>query len=300
MRRLFKWLAAAGVLGAGLFGRRWLARLRAHLDSPANSPGDFLKGGGRDSARTVVCAGDSLTHGMASANYVELLRQRFAPADYAFVNAGINGNLAYNVLQRLDAIIACRPDVVTLLIGTNDVNATFNDAWAANYRREQRLPQSPTLAWSQHNLTQVIDRLQAETTARIALLSLPMLGEDLASAMNARITAFNAFLRALAAEKGVAYLPLHETLVAALPANHAPPPYNGKRSAMLRAMFVHHARRKPWTAISAQQGLVFLTDHVHLNDHGAAIIARLIGDFLTSDAANRPPRTGSHYGTTVQ
>jgi acyl-CoA thioesterase I len=297
MRRLVKWLVLAGTLGAGVFGRRWLGRLRANMELPANSPRDFLRGGRPDTARTVVvCAGDSLTHGVASANYVELLERRFAPDGYAFVNAGINGNLAYNVLQRLDAIIACRPDAVTLLIGTNDINATFNEDWAAIYRREQRLPEAPTLDWSQRNLVQVIDRLQAETTARIAVLSLPMLGEDLASAMNERIRAFNAFLRALAAEKGVAYLPLHETLLAALPANHAPPPYQGKRSAMLRALLAHHALRKPWTAISAQQGLVFLTDHVHLNDQGAAIIARLIGEFLTSDAAHRSGQGSAHHG----
>jgi lysophospholipase L1-like esterase len=293
MRRLFKWLVLAGALGAGVIGRRALARLRATMESPANSPRAFLRDGRPDRAHTaVVCAGDSLTHGVASANYVELLERRFAPDGYAFVNAGINGNLAYNVLQRLDAIIACRPDVVTLLIGTNDVNATFNDVWAANYRREQRLPETPTLDWSRRNLAQVIDRLQAETTARIALLSLPMLGEDLASDMNERIRAFNAFLRTLAAAKGVAYLPLHEALLAALPANHAPPPYQGKRSAMLRALFAHHVLRKPWAAISAHNGLALLTDHVHLNDQGAAIIARLIGEFLAGDPADRSGRGG--------
>jgi lysophospholipase L1-like esterase len=281
MRTRFKWLAAGG-LGAGLFSGRQLARLWKRMDAPANSPRDFLAGGRPETARTVVvCVGDSLTHGVASANYVELLQRQFAPDGYTFVNGGINGHLAYNVLQRLDAIIACQPDVVTLLLGTNDINATFNDALTASYRREQHLPEAPTPAWSQRNFAQVLDRLQAETTARIAILSLPMLGEDLASEMNGRIMAFNAFLRSLAAEKGVTYLPLHEALVAALPANHAPPPYQGSRVPILRSLFAHYILRKPWAAISAQQGLVFLTDHLHLNDHGAAIIARLIGEFLT-------------------
>ena len=161
---------------------------RAQMREPENSPSAFLGRGRQSTTRTLVaCAGDSISRGAVSANYVEMLERRFAADGYEFVNAGVNGQLAYNLLQRMDDVVACRPDVVTVLIGTNDVNATFSQAWEDSYRKEQKLPEKPTLAWYRLNVERIIDRLQAETDAKIALLDLPMLGEDLASDMNRRV-----------------------------------------------------------------------------------------------------------------
>lgn len=257
----------------------------SRMSEPKNSPKAFLQRGRPSGTRTlVVCAGDSITHGVASANYVAMLDKQFAPAGFAFVNAGINGNLAWNVLQRLDDMIACRPDAVTLLVGTNDVNATFDAEWEASYRREQKLPVTPTLAWFCQNVECILDRLRAETNARLAILDLPMLGENLDSAMNRRIAVYNDALRAIAAAKRVTCLPLHERLCARLPSKHVPPPYEGKKETIARAAFKHYLLRKSWDAVSSDHGLVLLTDHIHLNDRGAAVAAALIGDFLVTSA----------------
>ena len=83
---------------------------------------------------------------------------------------------------------------MTVLIGTNDVNATFSQAWEDTYRKEQKLPEKPTLAWYRLNVERIIDRLQSETDAQIVLLDLPMLGEGLASDMNRRVADYNAVL----------------------------------------------------------------------------------------------------------
>ena len=141
-------------------------QMRARMREPENSPSAFLRRGRRITTRTLVlCAGDSITHGVVSANYVDMLERRFAADGYEFVNAGVNGNLAYNLLQRLDDVIACQPDVVTVLIGTNDVNATFSQEWEDSYRKEQKLPEKPTLAWYRLNVERIIDRLRSETDA---------------------------------------------------------------------------------------------------------------------------------------
>ena len=80
----------------------------------------------------VVCLGDSNTQGQFSANYVKRLQDRWPGT--RFINAGVNGQLAYNITQRLDEVVAQQPDVVTLLVGTNDVNAQFDASWLARYR----------------------------------------------------------------------------------------------------------------------------------------------------------------------
>ncbi|HEY0256766.1 MAG TPA: GDSL-type esterase/lipase family protein, partial [Candidatus Methylacidiphilales bacterium] len=77
--------------------------------------------------KTVVCFGASLTAGTVSFDYVELLRARPSLAGFRFINHGVNGDLAWNGLQRLDKVVAERPDIVTILIGTNDVNATLSE-----------------------------------------------------------------------------------------------------------------------------------------------------------------------------
>lgn len=248
---------------------------------PSNNPKQFLKNGRKkDTQKVIVCAGDSHTHGFVGANYIKMLEAQFSNKDYEFVNAGINGNLAWNVLERLDDIIACQPDIVTLLVGTNDVNATFSDEWEENYRNQQNITEKPTLAWYRHNIKEIIARLQNETTAQIAILSLPMLGEILVSETNQKIITYNAFLAKIAEETGITILPLHQRLQTFLSANANPPPYEGKIDLMTRGMFQHHVLRKSWNDISRENGFEVLTDHIHLNTKAAKIISDLIAEIV--------------------
>lgn len=264
-----------------------LRRTGQALQAPPDSPLVFLRTGSPDNTtQIVVCAGDSITHGMVSANYVDLLRARFAPQGYAFINAGINGNLAYNVLHRLNEIIACQPTVVTLLVGTNDVNATLTPALTKMYINQQKLPQPATPDWYRQNVETLIDRLQAEAQARIAILSLPPLGEDLDSVANQRVREYSATLREIAAAKQVAYLPLNERLTELLPANLTPPPYTASLNLAGVAAFKRFILRRSWDSIATEHRLTLLTDHIHLNDRAAAVLADLIGEFLTSQ--NQP------------
>lgn len=232
-----------------------------------------------DSDKIVVCAGDSITQGRGSANYVRLL-ERDLPGDVEVLNSGVGGDLAWNLLQRLDQVIALRPDVVVVLIGTNDVNATFHPMLGAYLRRSKRLPQTPTLNWYVECVEEILTRLQTETSARLAVLDIPMIGEDLSSDINGRVDAYNSALRQIAGSHGVACLPLHDRLSALLPPDHQPPPYRGRPGPVAGALLGHFVLRRSWDEISARRGLAVLTDHVHLSDRGAGVIAELIEEFL--------------------
>ncbi|GAA1416144.1 hypothetical protein GCM10009662_65790 [Catellatospora coxensis] len=260
----------------------WVKR-RATPVAPNGAPPDRRPAG---APTEVVCAGDSITRGLASADYVSLLHDRLGPAGYRFVNAGVDGNLAWNVRRRLDEVIACRPDAVTLLVGTNDVNATYDARWARHYRRQQRLPRTPDLEWYRENVDAILDRLQNGTSARLAVLDLPPLGEDLSSTTNQRVREYNAVLRQVAEGRGVPCLPLYERLTALLPPGRRPPPYEGRLGLAIRTTFQHLVLRRSWNDISAANGLTLLTDHIHLNDTAAAVIADLIADWLRTS----PPR----------
>ena len=274
-------LLVAGAVAAVRAVARVVVRAVAPWRAPLDSPAAFLEHGRRPGARAVVvCAGDSITHGVVSANYVGILSGSSSSDSVEFVNAGINGDLAWNVLQRLDAVIACRPDAVTLLVGTNDVLATVSPSWESSYRRQQHIPVTPTLAWYRENVRAIIDRLQAETDARLAILDLPPIGEDLESETNGRIRDYNAALRGIGAATGVEVLPLNDRLAALLPEGHTPPPFTGGRMLMGSAVARHVVLRRPWNDVSADHGMAILTDHLHLNDRAAAVVADLVEGWL--------------------
>lgn len=232
----------------------------------------------------VVCVGDSITRGQVSADYVDRLARRWGPDGYRFVNAGVNGDLAYNVAERIDEVVRHRPDIVTLLVGTNDVNARFDARWLARYRKNQRLPVDPSVDWYGAQIDRVLTRLTSETDARVIVLDIPPLGEDLHSRMNGLVRDHNVRLREVAAAHRIACLPLYDRLVAALPPDHEPQPYTGDVGLIAKAAMQHRILRRSWDAIATRNGLVLLTDHVHLADRAADIVADLIGEHL------EPPR----------
>ena len=273
-------LAAAG-LGANAWAERRLMRPSPRYPRPPNPAA--APGGLR-----LVCAGDSLTHGNLSADYVAPLAARLAPRGLAVFNAGINADLAETLLARLDDIIAARPDFVTVLVGSNDVNATMRPADLRQYRRLGKLrgPEPPSAATFETNLTAIVRRLRAETTARVALLSLPPMSEDLAHVANQRADRYSQIIRDVAQAEGVAYLPLRERLLAELRRHPGRPRIRFEQTTRLvrLALLRHYLLRQSWDQIAAANGCHFLTDNLHLNTPAAAIIEQLMSEWVTGEA----------------
>ena len=230
-----------------------------------------------------MCAGDSITHGFMSANYVRMLMDDLGPRGYEFVNAGISGDLAFNLLPRLDDVVGCRPDVVTVLIGTNDAAAHIDEKWRLSYMRHQRLPQTPTLDWYRTTLLEIVRRLKADTCAQIALLEIPPIGENLQSVHNHWVERHNQAIRDVGAVTGVRVLEVHGRLVALLPPGRRPAPFDGSKKLMARALAGKFLGHKSWNDISSKNNLTILTDQIHLNEVGARVVAELIEEFLVAD-----------------
>src|SRR5436305_1754160 len=80
-------------------------------------------------SRIVACLGSSSTAGKGQAfDWIGELRRRPQNRNVQFRNFGVGGDLAYNAVQRLPNVVACRPDCVIVWIGGNDVFAeTFEN-----------------------------------------------------------------------------------------------------------------------------------------------------------------------------
>ncbi len=237
--------------------------------------------------KTVVCFGASLTAGTVSFDYVELLRARPSLAGFRFINHGVNGDLAWNGLQRLDKVVAERPDIVTILIGTNDVNATLSERNRLRYVTFNHLPQDTTLAWYEESPLTIVTRLKTETSDRLALLSLAVIGEDVEHEANQKVVLYNEAVRRVAADEAIDYLPLHERMIAYLQEHEGEraslPPRLEYRDGLINVgnALALHATGLSWDEVSRRNGLLVSTDCIHLNSVGGGMIADLIEGWLT-------------------
>ncbi|MFX0062558.1 MAG: SGNH/GDSL hydrolase family protein [Candidatus Hermodarchaeota archaeon] len=251
---------------------------------PNNNPSKYLKRKipSKKSKRNIVLIGDSITHGRVGKNYVELLAERLDDEQFELINAGINSELAYNVLQRLDDIINCKPDIVTILIGTNDANGSFTPKNQKFYTKRMKLPQYPTSEWYEENLKSIITQLQLETKAQIAVLSLPTIGEISNHPAFMQSIKYSKIIQNVARKTGACYLALNERMASYLKEHPTNPkyPYEKHRLEMYKAIARYYLFRESWDQIAANKGFNLHIDYLHLNSVGAMMVVDLIEQFV--------------------
>jgi lysophospholipase L1-like esterase len=232
--------------------------------------------------KKVVCLGASLVRGQVSYNFVELLSQRMAEDGFRFINAGVAGDQAYNVLMRLDSVINDQPDFIIVLVGTNDVTATLSPALARLSRLTRKFPQPPSAEFYRDNMLGIVRQLKERTSATIALISLPILGEDLESIPNQRIKEYNDILKDIAEREQIGYLPVYERqeeyLRKVQKGNGRR--YEGGGMLSIKALACHYLLGQSFDEISGKNRFLLVTDGIHMNSLGAAFIADEIESFL--------------------
>lgn len=248
---------------------------------PSNNPKKF-KNKPSAGRKIVACLGDSHTQGTMAHNFVNDLASQMGSKGYEFINAGVNGDLVYNVLSRIDDIVECRPDYIIILIGTNDILARLSKSNELHFELKKQLPQKPSEEWFIQNLRTLIDQLKKRTTADIAILSLPLISEDSHSVAFKSAIEYSQQIQQVAKEKEIAYLPLNERQLDF---------YETHRSKVHKSViktplayfipcFKHYILKKSWEEISEEAGLTLTIDTVHQNKIAAQMIEQLIVDFL--------------------
>lgn len=252
---------------------------------PENNPSVCSSPGFAPGKPLIAAIGDSITHGRVSSNYVDLLQTR-NPSLY-FVNAGINSELAWNARQRAAEVMRCHPVAVTILIGTNDVNARLSPANEARYMKNQKLPRRPDPLFYQDNLASLIDIVR-RGTHRVAVMTLTPIGEDAGSTANQMVIQYNQIIQDTAKTRQVEVLPLFETVIDRLRDKPVNSLCGGGVYPMEIAVGQHFLLRKSWNDVGHGMGFHFLTDCLHLNDDGAAVVAELVQAFLDKSVSEKP------------
>lgn len=235
----------------------------------------------------VACLGSSSTAGKGQAfNWINELQRRPGSKRFLFRNFGTGGDLAYNALQRLPNVIASRPGKIVVLIGANDALALASTRAKMFFRIAKRLPRDSSPEWFCENLREIVRRVKAESSAAIALCSLPPIGEDPASAnlfqreLNQRVEEFSDDIRRIAQEEGAHYIALHEAILAEILKSPGRALTEFRFLPFYRDAFRTMVLRKSPDEIARINGWKFHTDGVHLNSRSGLIVAALVQKFI--------------------
>ncbi len=238
------------------------------------------------SKKVVVCFGDSNTHGNVSYNWVNDLSVQMP--DYQFINAGRNSDLTYTLLNRIDDVIACKPDFINILIGTNDVNSTMNPAMQKRYQDLKRIDKniSPDFESFCENYKEIITILKSKTNAKISIMSLPVMGEDLNHEANLKADKYTNSIKQLADNERVTYLPVRELQKGYIKKNQKLPlkhQFEETYKLLNRSVISHEFLGKSWDDITKKHGFLLSPDNLHQNSIAGGMIRDLLKDFLLSN-----------------
>ena len=147
----------------------------------------------------------------------ELIAAAHPDTDFEFINFGIGGNRTCQLFDRiyLDAI-AFQPDVISILIGINDIWHRYNKESIATTDEQLAL-----------NYRCILERIKKETNAKIMILSPYVLDCDDKDAMKEDLKTVLPIIRKLADEYADVYVPLDEHFAEAIKTQPEPKFYSG-------------------------------------------------------------------------
>ena len=160
----------------------------------------------------IVFQGDSVTDaGRDKRNYHHmgngyakfasaLIAEAHPDVDFEFINFGIGGNRTSELFDRFynDALIF-QPDVISILIGVNDV-----------WHRHNILNIATTDEQTKLNYTCILERIKRESNAKILMMTPYILDHPDVQHMRSEVDAINVFIKELAAKYADAFVPLDE------------------------------------------------------------------------------------------
>ena len=231
----------------------------------------------------VVCCGDSITHGHIGYDWVSSLRDKDDSKIY--INAGINADLTWNLNQRLDDIIKHNPDFITILIGTNDAIGSQPVKLIQDYYiQTKNLPQVPSIKWFEEQIEIFVKEVKENTSAKIAITTLPWLGEQKDASIINVIKNHNKIIKRIAVQYDLFILDLFSKFKEQIASNDSIPYTTSelRRLRGLRAVILYYIFGWSWTKIGKKYKLKLLCDHIHLNEKGGDLMEQLAKEFLSS------------------
>lgn len=202
--------------------------------------------------------------------------------DFEFINAGINGETTNDVLNRINEILACDPNIATLLIGNNNLMGSFE-------RNERNYKKSKQVEWSINgfeNEYRMIVKKLIENNITLAVSSLMSYGEEIGSDEFERTREYSKIIKKIADEFSLYYIPLFEEIEKYLiekGGNSNLPKIENDSLIMLQNFMVKKILLKQsWDKISTDSRFKVTLDHIHFNNYSANLMESMVSEFIKS------------------
>jgi lysophospholipase L1-like esterase len=233
----------------------------------------------------ILFLGASITQGKISVSFVHVLKKALGNKKYEYINQAVAGYESYNVLGKIEKASNVKPNYVIILVGTNDVLSSLDPKLEKLTRKLKHIPHPASLSHFSNNITNIIKKLKEKITYKIALSSLPVIGENLNSPENKTLIKYNNELKNIAEIEQVSYLPVFEKqrdyLIKIIDGKGKD--YKKSSKQAFKSLFMHYFFFMKLDTISEKNGYFLLTDGVHQNTKGATIIADEIKLFLKQE-----------------
>jgi len=229
----------------------------------------------------IAFLGGSLIGESISAPLPPRVVARVSRDDIHVLNAGVNGDLVWNVAHRASAVVAWKPDVMFIMTGSNDVLASLTEGRARRYRRWKKLPQAPDAQFSRDSLNALFDAVR--TVPHIIVGTLPPLGEDLDSDACARVRTINEVIARAASERDWTVADIYTVIAARIGSGGRPLP--SLDHLVVSAALQRHILRRSYESIARTHGFRALSDGIHLTEGSGDAAADVIVSAMRQIAA---------------
>ena len=147
----------------------------------------------------------------------KFLKEMCPETDFEFINFGISGNRTSQLFDRLyEDAIAFQPDVISILIGVNDIWHRYSASRIAT-----------TDLQIETNYRAILERLKKETNAKIVILAPYVLDAESADYLKEDLARILVIIRKLAEEYADAFIPLDVLFDEAMKTQPEPLYYSG-------------------------------------------------------------------------
>jgi lysophospholipase L1-like esterase len=223
--------------------------------------------------------GDSLTEGLPGVPYVDILQERF-PSD-ELVNFGRAGDSVIGTLQRVRSLRSEEPfDLAFVWTGVNDVLARIS--WASPTTR--RLTGKPWADSRDEFIAQyraLLEALSPRATRIVAVAPL-FIGEDLSNPWNQELDVRAREMESLCGDfDGVESLNLR-LYMTDVATGECSSPYVEKSGLATVWEAIALRDSEAVDRVSAERGLCYTMDGIHLNSRGARAVAEALAGRIES------------------
>jgi lysophospholipase L1-like esterase len=232
----------------------------------------------------VTLLGDSLTAGNLGIPYSRYLN---LPADFRVVNRGRDGDTVLGILSRLDdALRSDGADVAVVQVGANDVLLPEMRARGGAWKDfvdliigAGSMPTPDPQVFSEL-YADLLQRISAWGTYRIVCVTVPPAGENLDSERNRKRGEINRRIRAAAGNNGALIADVAAVFEKELGNLQIPSDWFFENPEQFITDTRILRKEKSARRLSESRGLYLTMDGAHLNEQGAGIAGRLIGEMI--------------------